>query len=128
MALSGLDFLPALDLRCLLDEQLLTAETASDEFRIKHLMPAFRSDADLSCALLDQRVGSDLLGFDCRAYRAVRQLAQKWCSEPSVHGGKGTAKGSQVGSLTCWLAAISRPADGCSHTQKNTEGLKKQWE
>lgn len=96
MTLSGLDFLPALELRCLSDEQLLTAETASDEFRIKHLMPAFRSDADLSCALPDQRVGCDLLGFDCRAYRAVRQLAQKWCSEPSVHGGKERPKEAKL--------------------------------
>ena len=30
----------------------------------------------------------DLLGFGEDTYHAVRQLAAKWCAEPSVHGGK----------------------------------------
>ena len=30
----------------------------------------------------------DLLGFGEDIYHAVRQLAAKWCAEPSVHGGK----------------------------------------
>jgi hypothetical protein len=28
------------------------------------------------------------LGFDEEVYKAVRRLSQKWCAEPSVHGGK----------------------------------------
>ena len=51
-------------------------------------MPAYLADADPNRALLDRRVICDLLGFDEATYRAVRRLAQKWCAEPSVHGGK----------------------------------------
>ena len=43
-------------------------------------------------ALLDRRVLCDLLGFDDATYRAVRRLAQKWCAEPSVRGGKARPK------------------------------------
>ncbi len=52
------------------------------------LQPAYLADADPNRALLDRRVVCDLLGFDYATYRAVRRLAQKWCAEPSVHGGK----------------------------------------
>ena len=80
--------LPVLDLRCLTDEQLLMAETIFDEFRDKDLMPAFLADADPNRALLDRRVICDLLGFGEDIYIAVRRLSAKWCTEPSVHGGK----------------------------------------
>ena len=80
--------LPVLDLRCLTDEQLLTAEQIFEEFRDKELMPAYIADTDPNRALLDRRVLCDLLGFGEDIYKAVRQLAQKWCAEPSVHGGK----------------------------------------
>jgi hypothetical protein len=43
-------------------------------------------------ALLDRRVVCDLLDFDNATYWAVRRLAQKWCAEPSVHGGKAHPK------------------------------------
>ena len=43
-------------------------------------------------ALLDRRVICDLLGFDDDIYHGVRRLAQKWCAEPSVHGGKARPK------------------------------------
>ena len=59
-----------------------------DEFRDKELKPAYLADADPNRALLDRRVVCDLLGFDEEVYEAVRRLSQKWCAEPSVHGGK----------------------------------------
>ena len=80
--------LPVLDLRCLTGEQLLSAENIFEEFREKKLKPVYLADADPNRALLDRRVIRDLLGFDEKTYRAVRRLAQKWCAEPSVHGGK----------------------------------------
>ena len=77
-----------LDLSALTDDQLATAETIFNEFRELDLQPAYLADTDPNRALLDHRVVCDLLGFDENTYRAVRQLAAKWCAEPSVHGGK----------------------------------------
>ena len=78
--------LPVLDFRTLSDEQLATAERIFDEFRDLDLMPAYLADADPNRALLS--FGEDV-------YRGVRRLAQKWCAEPSVHGGKARPKSAQ---------------------------------
>ena len=80
--------MPVLDFRELTDDQLATAEHIFEEFRDKELMPAYLADADPNRDLLDRRVVMDMLGFDEDIYLAVRRLAQKWCAEPSVHGGK----------------------------------------
>ena len=84
--------LPVLDFRALSDAQLATAERIFNEFRDKEFKPAYLADADANRALLDRRVVRDLLGFDEATYQAVRRLAQKWCAEPSVHGGKARPK------------------------------------
>ena len=86
--ITAAESLPALDLRCLTDEQLLMAEMIFEEFRDKDLKPAYLTDADPNRALLDRRVICDLLGFGEDIYEAVRRLCAKWCAEPSVHGGK----------------------------------------
>ena len=86
---------PVLDFRALTDEQLATAEAIFDEFRDKELMPAYLADADPNRALLDRRVMCDLLGFDEGVYEGVRRLSQKWCAEPSVHGGKKRPRDAQ---------------------------------
>ena len=88
MTIRSAESLPVLDFRALTDEQLATAEAIFDEFRDKELKPAYLADADPNRALLDRRVVCDLLGFDEEVYKAVRRLSQKWCAEPSVHGGK----------------------------------------
>ena len=88
MTIRSAETLPVLDFRALTDEQLATAEDIFDEFRDKELKPAYLADADLNRALLDRRVVCDLLGFDEDVYEGVRRLSQKWCAEPSVHGGK----------------------------------------
>ena len=80
--------LPILDLGALADDQLAMAETIFNDFRELDLQPAYLADTDPNRALLDRRVVCDLLGFGEDAYHAVRQLAAKWCAEPSVHGGK----------------------------------------
>ncbi len=87
-SISAIDSLPILDFRALTDDQLATAERIFEEFRDKELLPAYLADADPNRDLLDRRVIMDLLGFDEDTYLAVRRLAQKWCAEPSVHGGK----------------------------------------
>ena len=88
ITISAVESLPILDFRALSDAQLATAERVFDEFRDKEFKPAHLADADSNRALLDRRVVCDLLGFDEDTYKAVRRLAQKWCAEPSVHGGK----------------------------------------
>ena len=88
--------LPVLDFRALRDEQLATADGIFDQFRKLDLLPAYLADADPNRALLDRRVIRDLLGFDEEVYRGVRRLAQKWCAEPSVHGGKARPKTARL--------------------------------
>ena len=77
-----------LDFRALSDAQLAAAESIFNDFRELELEPAYLADADANRARLDRRVVCDLLGFGEEIYRAVRRLAEKWCAEPSVHGGK----------------------------------------
>ena len=77
---------PVLDLRELTDAQLATAQEIFEDFRDKEFLPANRAANDPNRALLDRRVVCDLLGFDESVYQGVRQLAGKWCAEPSVSG------------------------------------------
>ena len=79
MTIRTAESLPVLDFCALSDEQLAAAEVIFNEFRELDLLPAYLADADPNRALL---------GFDEEVYRGVRRLAQKWCAEPSVHGGK----------------------------------------
>ena len=95
MTIRSLDSFPILDFRTLTDEQLATTEAIFDEFRDKELKPAYLADADPNRALLDRRVVCDLLGFNEGVYEAVRRLSQKWCAEPSVHGGKKRPRDAQ---------------------------------
>ena len=87
--------LPTLDLLALTDAQLAAARAIFDEFRDLDFLPAYLADADPNRALLDRRVLCDLLDFPESVYRAVRLLAQKWCAEPSVHGGKPRPKNAR---------------------------------
>ena len=93
MTIRMAESLPVLDLRTLTDAQLATAETIFNDFRDKELQPAYLAYADPNRASLDRRVVCDLLGFDDGVYQAVRRLSAKWCSEPSVHGGKRRSRG-----------------------------------
>ena len=88
--------MPVLDFRALNDQQLQAAEEAFSEIRDLELQPAYLADADPNRALLDRRVVCDLLGFDEEIYRGVRLLAEKWCAEPSVHGGKARPPGAKL--------------------------------
>ncbi len=96
ISLRSTESLRVLDFRVLSDEQLGTAEAIFEEFRDRELKPAYLADADPNRALLDRRVVCDLLGFDQATYEAVRQLAAKWCAEPSVHGGKKRPRGARL--------------------------------
>ena len=94
MTIRTAESLPVLDFRALSDEQLAIAEDIFNDFRDRELKPAYLADADANRALLDRRVLCELLGLEEGVYQGVRRLAQKWCAEPSVHGGKARPKGA----------------------------------
>ena len=96
MTISTIETLPILDFRALTDAQLATAQEIFEEFQDKELLPAYLADADPNRALLDKRVVCDLLGFAEPVYAGVRQLAAKWCAEPSVNGGKARPKDARL--------------------------------
>ena len=103
MTIRMAESLLVLDLGALADDQLATAETIFNDFRELDLQPAYLADTDPNRALLDRRVVCDLLGFDENTYHAVRQLAAKWCAEPSVHGGKKRPQSSDLLLNRVWL-------------------------
>ena len=96
ITISKAESLPLLDLRALTAAQLTAAQEIFAEFRDKELQPAYLAYLDPNRALLDRRVICDLLGFDAAVYQGVRRLAEKWCAEPSVHGGKARPKGVRL--------------------------------
>ena len=96
MTIRSAETLPILDIRALTDKQLETARDIFDQFRTLDLKPAYLADRDANRELLDRRVVCDMLGFGEDVYRGARLLAAKWCAEPSVHGGKGRARGAGV--------------------------------
>ena len=88
--------LPVLDFRALSDAQIKQAKAIFKEFKNKHFLPAYLADEDETREELDQKVLCDWLGFEESIYGAVRQLAHKWCAEPSVHGGKQRNKNTSL--------------------------------
>ena len=77
-----------LDFRALSDAQIKRAKEIFDQFKDRSFRPAYRADEDETRKELDHAVLCDWLGFDEKVWKAVSQLAKKWCAEPSVHGGK----------------------------------------
>ena len=88
--------LPVLDFRALSEEQIQQAEAIFEDFKHRSFRPAYRADVDDTRAELDRAVLFDWLDFSDDIYYAVRQLAHKWCAEPSVHGGKQRNKNTSL--------------------------------
>ena len=88
MTIRQAETLPTLDLRALSEAQLATAKHIFDEFRGLELQPAYLAYFDENRAKLDRLVVCELLGFGEEVYQGVRLVSAKWCSEPSVQGGK----------------------------------------
>lgn len=84
----SVEIMPILDMRQLSDRQLQNARAVFDDFSERDLMPAYRADVDPNRELLDQSLLCGVLGFDGEVFSSVRRLTEKWCAEPSVHGGK----------------------------------------
>ncbi len=91
MPITAIRSMPTLDVTQLSEDQLQTAETIFDEIKNLDLLPANEAYRDDTRKLLDRRVLIDLLNLPETILEPLNLLRLKWCSEPSVHGGKGTA-------------------------------------
>ena len=90
MPISAIRTMPTLDVTQLSDDQLKLAEAIFDDMRDRDFLPANEAWRDESRKELDRRVLVELLGLPESVLEPLDLLRLKWCSEPSVHGGKGT--------------------------------------
>ena len=91
MPITAIRTMPTLDVTKLTTAQLETAETIFDEMRSAQFLPANEAYHDNSRQELDYRILIDMLGLPRSVLEPLNLLRLKWCSEPSVHGGKKTA-------------------------------------
>ena len=90
MPITAIRTMPTLDVTSLSDAQLQTAESIFEDMRHHDFLPANEAYRDQTRQELDHRVLVDLLGLPDTVLEPLDVLRLKWCSEPSVHGGKGT--------------------------------------
>ena len=94
MPITALRSMPTLDVRALSDAQLETAANIFADLRDAEFLPANESYRDDARQALDARVLTEMLELPPETVaEPLALLRLKWCSEPSVHGGKGTAPG-----------------------------------
>ena len=91
MPVSAIRTMPTLDVKQLTQAQLATAEAIFDDMREREFLPANEAYRDKSREELDYRFLIEVLGLPERVMDQLALLRLKWCSEPSVHGGKSTA-------------------------------------
>ena len=96
MAKSNFELTPTLDVTQLSEEQLQTAQSIFDELKNLNFLPANEAYRDDTRKLLDRRVLINLLNLPESILEPLDLLRLKWCSEPSVHGGKPTAPPSVI--------------------------------
>ena len=90
MPISAIRTMPTLDVTRLTPEQLASAEAIFEDMRDLTFLPANEAYRDNTRKELDHRVLIDLLGLPESILEPLDLLRLKWCSEPSVHGGKST--------------------------------------
>ena len=93
MPISAIRTMPTLDVTQLSDDQLRAAEGIFEDFREREFLPANEAYRDDNRKDLDRQVLVELLGLPESVLEPLDLLRLKWCSEPSVHGGKGTGPG-----------------------------------
>ncbi len=89
--ITALRTMPTLDVRALSDAQLDAAESIFADLRAADFLPANEAYRDQTRQTLDARVLTEMLALPPEILEPLALLRLKWCSEPSVHGGKGTA-------------------------------------
>ena len=90
MPVTAIRTMPTLDICRLTPEQLATAAAIFDDMRGADFLPANEAYRDDSRKELDRRVLTEMLGLPASILDPLDLLRLKWCSEPSVHGGKRT--------------------------------------
>ena len=90
MPITAIRTMPTLDVTQLTAEQLAIAEAIFEGMRDAEFLPANEAWRDGSRKELDRRVLTELLGLPESILEPLDLLRLKWCSEPSVHGGKNT--------------------------------------
>ncbi len=93
MTITAVRSMPTLDVASLTTHQLSTADAIFDDMRDSQFLPANEAYRDNTRQELDYRVLIDMLGLPASVLEPLDLLRLKWCSEPSVHGGKSTAPG-----------------------------------
>ena len=90
VTISRLPSLWVLDTRQLTPIQLAAAERLFKEFATQTLLPANEAFRDKVRIALDESFLVEVLGLDRAILEPLEILRNKWCAEPSVHGGKST--------------------------------------
>ena len=91
MPITAMRSMPTLDVTKLSPAQLARAEEIFEDMRDSQFLPANEAYRDNTRKELDHRVLIDMLGLPESVLEPLDLLRLKWCSEPSVHGGKKTA-------------------------------------
>ena len=91
MPITAIRSMPTLDVTRLTQAQLNMAEKIFEDMKSAQFLPANEAYRDNSRKELDHRVLIDMLGLPPSVLEPLDLLRLKWCSEPSVHGGKRTA-------------------------------------
>ena len=91
MPITAMRSMPTLDVAKLSPAQLAKAEEIFEDMRDSQFLPANEAYRDNTRKELDHRVLIDMLGLPESILEPLDLLRLKWCSEPSVHGGKKTA-------------------------------------
>ncbi len=97
--ITALRTMPTLDVTKLSDDQLNTAQAIFEDMKERTFLPANEAWRDCSRNELDRRVLVDLLELPESVLEPLELLRLKWCSEPSVHGGKSTAPPGREGGV-----------------------------
>jgi hypothetical protein len=91
MPITAIRSMTTLDVTKLTQAQLDTAGEIFEDMKSSQFLPANEAYRDNTRKELDYRVLIDMLGLPERVLEPLDLLRLKWCSEPSVHGGKKTA-------------------------------------
>ena len=91
MPITAMRSMPTLDATKLSPAQLAKADEIFEDMRDSQFLPANEAYRDNTRKELDHRVLIDMLGLPESILEPLDLLRLKWCSEPSVHGGKKTA-------------------------------------
>ena len=90
LTITRIGLLPVLDVRSFSDSQHQIAKDIFESFSKLDLLPANEAYRDEVRMNLDKAVLMDLLGLPEKSLEGLDLIRRKWCSEPSVHGGKTT--------------------------------------